>query len=120
MVRRADVPRQLRPTADGLAVDPAPELVGLRREEVAGATRTERSFEVAADGPVELLLDGSDGPRAVVTAGHDGPVRILVDGSLVEVFEAGRATTLRAYPTPGAQWHVRGDARCYRLGEPAR
>lgn len=114
-------PRDLRPTADGLAVEPAPELLGLRREELTGTVRTDRSFEVEADGPVELLLDGPDGePRPVVAAGHEGTARILVDGSLVEVFEAGRATTLRAYPAPGSAWHVRGDARCYRLGEPLR
>ncbi len=70
---------------------------------------------------MELLLDGPDGERAPSSPpATRGPVRILVDGSLVEVFEAGRATTLRAYPAPGAAWHVRGDARCYRLGEPRR
>ncbi|PRY17250.1 glycoside hydrolase family 32 protein [Kineococcus rhizosphaerae] len=112
-------PRDLRPTPDGPAVEPAPELLGLRRAALAGTVRTERSFEVEADGPVELLLTGRRGTaRTVVTAGREGTARILVDGSLVEVFEAGRATTLRAYPAPGAVWHVRGQARCYLLGEP--
>jgi hypothetical protein len=41
-----------------------------------------------------------------VTGTAEQPARILVDGSMVEAFAAGRSTTTRAYPTPTSRWHI--------------
>nr|WP_281372876.1 glycoside hydrolase family 32 protein [Kineococcus aurantiacus] len=117
-------PRELSLAGGTLRVEPAAELLALRREELGtGETREtrERSFEVVADGPAALLLaqDGGE-PRLVATFGSSGHARALVDGSIVEVFEDGAARTLRAYPRRGAVWHVRGAGRTHRLGEPAQ
>jgi beta-fructofuranosidase len=53
-----------------------------------------------------------------VTGTADQPARILVDGSMVEAFAAGRSTTTRAYPTPASWWQVEAaDAvEIWRLG----
>ncbi|MFL6065693.1 MAG: glycoside hydrolase family 32 protein [Friedmanniella sp.] len=97
-----------------LASRPARELTGLRSAVLTlepGAGLREPSFEVVASGPVRLSLRHGD-TVAVVTelAGTRAePARLLVDGSLVEAFAAGRCWTTRAYPTSRSQWLVEGD-----------
>jgi hypothetical protein len=45
------------------------------------------------------------------------PARILVDGSIVEIFQRGAGHTTRAYPTADRNWVVEGAAvTAYRLG----
>ena len=49
------------------------------------------------------------------------PPRVLVDGSMVEVFDGGPAPfTTRAYPTPTSRWVIRlgrpAPLRAWRLG----
>lgn len=68
----------------------------------------------AADAVVELsLVPGAGSPdnsRQVVFSGRLAPrqeLRVFVDASLVEVYRTGSvATTVRAYPQPGEEWHL--------------
>lgn len=70
-----------------------------------GVPAAERAFEVLASGPAELLLVDEETETVVVAVGTG---RILVDGSLVEAFEAGGpATTVQAYPTATSHFAVR-------------
>jgi beta-fructofuranosidase len=102
-------PRELTLDGDVLVSRPVPELVGLRRRPLevrASEPFAAAAFDCAADGPFALVLrDGRD-ERVVVE--RPGPGRILVDGSMVEVFDAGpRPHTTRAYPTATSRWVVR-------------
>jgi hypothetical protein len=57
-----------------------------------------------------------------LVAATEGPARILVDGSVVEVFAGGRATTSRVYPTVDSGWQLEGsptDIRVWRLALPS-
>ena len=68
----------------------------------------------AGDAVVELsLVPGAGSPdnsRQVVFSGRLAPrqeLRVFVDASLVEVYCTGSvATTVRAYPQPGEEWHL--------------
>jgi hypothetical protein len=45
------------------------------------------------------------------------PARILVDGSIVEIFQRGTSHTTRVYPTADSNWVVDGTTvTAYRLG----
>jgi hypothetical protein len=45
------------------------------------------------------------------------PARILVDGSIVEIFQRGTSHTTRVYPTADSNWVVEGaTVTAYRLG----
>ena len=87
----------------------------------------------AAAFDVELQSDAAraslrlaDGPNEQLVADvslHEGPVapRILVDGSMVEIFDGtGTAFTTRAYPTATSRWILRlghpVPLRAWRLG----
>ena len=64
-----------------------------------------------------------DGSRETPVASFEAPARVLVDGSLVEIFDAGPAPfTTRAYPTATSGWIVRmsgaAAVRAWRLGLP--
>jgi beta-fructofuranosidase len=99
-------PRELAIRDDRLVSAPAAELDALRSAEVTGPEITEHAFEVRSTGPVVLELHGDEDR---VVADEAGPARILVDGSLIEVFDgSGAARTLRAYPAPTSTWRVRG------------
>ena len=76
---------------------------------------------MVATGAVTLKLgDGTGSEEIVAVRGSaDEPARILVDGSMVEAFAAGRSTTTRAYPTESSRWQVVTDApvEIWRLGQ---
>ena len=81
--------------------------------------------EVVAAGPVRLELVAGAAARTVAeTSGTPtAPARLLVDGSMVEVFAAGRAWTGRGYPGPDERWRLVADpavVTVHRLGLPAR
>ncbi|HEY5979717.1 MAG TPA: glycoside hydrolase family 32 protein [Microlunatus sp.] len=112
-------PRELSVDGDRLISRPAAELLGLRTDvlDPTGAIR-EPAFEVAAEGPLELVLvDTVSGIRAVA-ARTDGAARVLVDGSIVEVFGDGPPATSRHYPTTTSHWEVvgGGEIQGWRLG----
>ena len=100
-------PRELSVREGILDSGPASELARLRTPPLAwqpGAPVTASAFEIVATGPVTLRLvdDGTD--SAVCTS--QGPARILVDGSLVEMFDAGVSFTTRGYPTSSGAWII--------------
>ncbi|MBT2513276.1 glycoside hydrolase family 32 protein [Arthrobacter sp. ISL-30] len=126
-------PRELSVIDDTLVVSPAPEVDAYRGRSLAkaegGTLVLPRAAEVevtagqsapVGSGEVRLVLVGSDGERQVVFAesldgaastpgaSTDGPsLRIFVDASVVEVYRSnGVATTLRAYPQLGEEWHL--------------
>jgi beta-fructofuranosidase len=83
----------------------------------------------AGDAVVELSLvagAGSAAARQVVFSGRLAPgeeLRVFVDASLVEVYRSGSvATTLRAYPQPGEEWHLElpggAQANVWELAQP--
>jgi len=108
--------------ADGALVSqPAPELRLLRRaglEVTAGEPFEAAAFELdLADGagPMSLwLIEHADPGDEVLVAEWQlaaTPLvepRVLVDGSIVEIFDGGAvARTVRAYPTASSRWVVR-------------
>jgi beta-fructofuranosidase len=103
--------RELSLTDDVLASRPAAELTGLRRdalELVSGTPFAARAFELEPAGDATLwLVDGAD-ERLVASIDASERARILVDGSIVEIFD-GDATplTTRAYPTDSSRWMLR-------------
>jgi beta-fructofuranosidase len=103
-------PRELFVRDGRLGSRPATELTGLRRERLDHSADglTAGAFEVVAYGRVTLtLVDGATSESVVtVTSTADQPVRILVDGSMVEAYAAGRSTTTRAYPTGTSRWQI--------------
>jgi beta-fructofuranosidase len=116
--------RELSLHGETVVSRPAAELDRLRREPVAlvaGETFAAAAFDVEVDsaaGQASLwLADGADerlvaeidlSPDPVV------PPRILVDGSMVEIFDGGPMPfTTRAYPTTTSRWIL-------RLARPAR
>jgi beta-fructofuranosidase len=113
-------PRELALGTDGageevLVCRPAAELVGLRGATLPwtpGRAVREPAFELVATGPVRLLLERHGRRTEVVaTAGTPAdPARLLVDGSLVETFAAGRCRTDRAYPGEDRGWFVEAAA----------
>ncbi len=118
-------PRELALRDGRVTSAPARELVGLRRAECVVDGPVLRlavpAWEVVAEGAVVVSLDGPDGSREVWRAAGD--VRVLVDGSVVEAFAGGAASTLRAYPAPGEIWTVRVDdgvqVSAWELGPPS-
>ena len=103
-------PRELFVRNGRLGSRPATELTALRRERLDPSPEgfAVPAFEVLAYGRVTLtLVDGAAREQVVtVTGASDEPARILVDGSMVEAFAAGRSTTTRAYPTATSRWRV--------------
>jgi sucrose-6-phosphate hydrolase SacC (GH32 family) len=109
---------------------PAPELDGLRGEPLHLAPAepfTAAAFDVELPpdaGRTSLwLLDDAHGQMVAEFEPQDGPgtPRILVDGSMVEIFDgSATAFTTRAYPNRSSQWVVRCDRpvplRAWRLG----
>ncbi|MDQ0677345.1 beta-fructofuranosidase [Arthrobacter pascens] len=105
-----------------VVLPPYAEAVVTARPEAAATetAATTRSGDVAApagDAVVELSLvagAGSPGasaaPRQIVFSGRLAPgeeLGVFVDASLVEVYRTGSvATTVRAYPQPGEEWHL--------------
>jgi beta-fructofuranosidase len=103
-------PRELFVRDGRLGSRPATELTALRRERLEQSAEgfAALAFEVLASGRVTLALgDGGTTERVVTVTGTvDEPARILVDGSMVEAFAAGRSMTTRAYPTTTSRWLV--------------
>ena len=76
----------------------------------AGAVTTidAPAWEVYSEGDVEVTLTGPAGERPVWRTGAPAAgVRVLVDGSILEAFEDGTATTVRACPAADERWTVR-------------
>lgn len=121
-------PRELALRDGRVTSEPARELTGLRRAELAAGGPELRlavpAWEVVTGGSVAVSLDGPDGSREVwrTPPGTDGGARVLVDGSVVEAFAGGAPSTVRAYPAPGESWTVRaGDGApltAWELGPP--
>ena len=115
-------PRELYLSGGVLGVRPATELTTLRCERLVfrpGQPFQARAFELFASGPVVLRL--TEGASDVVVSSAQGtatePARILIDGSIVEVFQRGTSHTTRVYPTADSNWVVDGAAVIgYRLG----
>ncbi|CAN5889249.1 glycoside hydrolase family 32 protein [soil metagenome] len=116
--------RELSLVDDVLVSRPAAELDALRREPlpvVSGEPFEAAAFDLdlgGVTGPVSLwLVDGDDadaGTAARLVAEWDisptplVPPRVLVDGSIIEIFDGGPvARTVRAYPTATSRWVVR-------------
>ncbi len=116
-------PRELYLRDGFLCTRPAAELVGLRHGPLAlrpGEPFQAHVFELVADGPVVLRLIDDDGDTLVSSAAGTpiDPARIMVDGSIVEVFQGGASHTTRAYPTARSRWVVDGlNVTAYRLGD---
>jgi beta-fructofuranosidase len=125
--------RELTLAGDALVSRPVAELDALRREPLAVTCGTEFSaaaFDVelgAGAGPASLWLvdGGAERPVAEFDLATDPvvPPRILVDGSLVEIFDGGPAPyTTRAYPTATSGWILRlasaAPVTAWRLGLP--
>lgn len=116
-------PREVLLRADDVRLEPAAELVGLRREKLdypPGAALQAESFEANAPNGLRLLLvDPTAGQRTAV-AESDGASRLLVDGSLVELFGLGPSYTTRAYPGAERHWVIEsaGPVEVWRLGLP--
>jgi beta-fructofuranosidase len=107
-------PRELYLREERLCCRPAAELAGLRREPLAwrpGVGFVAPAFELRASGPARLLLRTGTGTTLVseVHGRVEDPARVLVDGSIVESFVAGTATTTRSYPSPTSTWVVEAD-----------
>ena len=117
-------PRELFVHDGVLCSRPAAELVGLRAGEGDLAEPfTQSAFELIATGPVTLRLLGEDDHVVLAAKGTpEDPVRILVDGSMVELFDRGASYTTRAYPTALSRWSVEasvGDVTGQRLAAEA-
>ncbi|GIG40730.1 glycosyl hydrolase family 32 [Cellulomonas phragmiteti] len=121
-------PRELVPGPDGsVGVRPAAELDALRARPLAVArddagarlvTDEVAWWARSADG-IEVALVDDDGEVVVwaAAAGCD----VLVDGSVLEAFEAdGRSTTMRVYRRGAHRWRVRsrGGLEVWVLGLP--
>jgi beta-fructofuranosidase len=124
--------RELSLVDDVLVSRPVDELDGLRREPlaiIAGTPFTAAAFDLQVGGDAgqaSLWLTDDAGQRPVaelqVSPTTVVAPRILVDGSMVEVFDGGPTPfTTRAYPTPNSEWLVRvarpADLRAWRLGQ---
>ncbi|GAA2091748.1 glycoside hydrolase family 32 protein [Microlunatus panaciterrae] len=113
-------PRELFLVDDTVASRPAPELEGLRREQLpVDQSFAERSFEVVSSGPASVVLLTAEGEQLVAALPRGG--RVFVDGSLVEAFPTGGLpATSRTYPDTTSFWQVRadigGDVTVWRLG----
>ena len=119
--------RELLLDGDALVSRPVPELAALRREPLAvaaGEAFRSGAFDVEiGPGAGTATLSLVDGSRETPVASLEAPARVLVDGSLVEIFDAGPAPfTTRAYPTATSGWIVRvsgaAAVRAWRLGLP--
>jgi beta-fructofuranosidase len=103
-------PRELFLRGARLGSRPASELTALRRERLDHSAKglAVPAFEVLAYGRAALVLgDGEARDEVVTVTGRsEEPARILVDGSMVEAFAAGRSITTRAYPTATSRWLV--------------
>lgn len=124
--------RELSLLGETLVSRPAAELDGLRQEPLHLAPN-DPFPAIAFD--VELHPDAARASLCTVDGSHEQliadidlcaapvvPPRILVDGSIVEVFDGtGTAFTTRAYPTPTSRWILRLDQpaplRGWRLGQ---
>ncbi|SED92755.1 glycoside hydrolase family 32 protein [Ruania alba] len=117
-------PREL--TAEGTQVRSAPaaELTALRRRPLpqdAELTIEVPAWEIETRGAVHLTLTGAAGDREIWSAPADADhVRVLVDGSVIEAFVDGVATTLRAYPQAGECWQIEASSAVtgWELGPP--
>ncbi|MBU2666388.1 glycoside hydrolase family 32 protein [Actinoplanes bogorensis] len=110
--------RELTLAGDVLISRPARELDGLRGPRTDGLSAPGLCFEaLLGPGPAELWLDDTLVAEFEVPASALQPPRVLVDGSMVEIFD-GTATpyTTRAYPTATSRWHIRGATDHFAFG----
>lgn len=100
--------------AGTVVLPPYAEAVVTARPEAAASAGSGDATVPAGDAVVELsLVAGAGSPaasRQTVFSGRLAPgeeLRLFVDASLVEVYRTGSvATTVRAYPQPGEEWHL--------------
>jgi len=94
---------------------PAAELAGLRGAALPVVTgdegdeliTDEPAWWARADAGVEVALVDADGVPVPVWSG-EGPAQVLVDGSVLEAFDAGvGSTTVRVYRRGAQRWRVR-------------
>ena len=111
--------RELALVDDVLVSRPVAELDALRGEPIdvrAGEAFAAAAFDClvpAEAGRLTLLLVDNDREEPVAQRDLLGPARVLVDGSMVEVFDGGpKPYTTRAYPAATSRWVI-------RLGRPA-
>jgi beta-fructofuranosidase len=122
--------RELSLSGNVLSSRPVPELDGLRREPLpvrSGEPFAATAFDcVLPPHSQRVSLWRVDGAREHLVAERCIPPsqltspRIMVDGSLVEIFDGGpTAYTTRAYPTVDSRWLIRlatpGPIRAWRL-----
>ncbi|UFU04335.1 glycoside hydrolase family 32 protein [Ruania suaedae] len=118
-------PRELVLHQGVLHCGPVPELTALRRRPLTVSDPLELdlpAWEVVSGGTdVRVCLTGPSGEREIWSATGARAIRVLVDGSVLEAFVDGRASTVRAYPAPGERWQVQasGAVDAWELGLPS-
>ena len=111
-------PREVTVVDGAARLVPARELAGLRGDaldlaragEVWTLTTSESAFGARVPTSLgwELTLAGTDDSRVVWHgAGGAGDVTVLVDGSIVEIYDATGSHTRRAYAQAGEAWVLR-------------
>ena len=104
-------PRELTLATTGLRSAPAPEILaafttGLSAD--ALATGSVWLAESTAGSRVSVTLTGPKGDREIGTSESAvEPVVVIVDGSILEAYVDGQASTVRVYPEAAERWVVR-------------
>lgn len=108
-------PRELHLRDGQLVQEPVEEFLARRGDPLGSSWSAveQPAFEVVTDGPG--LLRCSDVDHAASELALPTGSRVLVDGSLVELFDQGRSFTTRIYPTESSVWTVEG-GRASALG----
>lgn len=119
-------PRELTLRGGKVASRPAPEYLTQRSGLLVGSWRAveQPSFEVAVGSGARLSCSATDPTGRPGTGSETGPhldlpagTRLLVDGSLVEIFDPdGDTFTTRIYPSEASVWTIEGDAEVHCLG----
>lgn len=113
-------PRELHVRDGELVVEPIAEFTQLRADQLGASwpvTQTS-AFEVIAQEAAVLRCTAIEGGRDRIDIPAGG--RVLVDGSLVEIFDEGTTFTTRIYPTSEATWQLEGVAQAFALRLPQR
>lgn len=125
-------PRELALAGDSVGFRPAPELAALRASALPVGDAHDDGTHLALPDQAEAVLTGSGSVRLVLgerlvwegEVADGGEVRVLLDASIIEIFQAGgAATTLRAYPSGSEEYRLELGAavrvRAWSLALPA-